>query len=318
MTTPPPHAEGMLNVGQGHHLYWQAHGNPHGTPALVLHGGPGSGCHPGWTAFFDTTRHRVILLDQRGTGHSTPPAHDPTTDLTTNTTHHLINDIETLRTHLGIDTWLILGGSWGSTLALAYAQTHPTRVHGIVLVCVTTTTAAEVHWITHDMGRIFPEEWDRFRHAAGPHADPHDLATAYAHLLTDPDPRVRDDAARAWCRWEDVHISTVPEARPNPRYDDPDFRMTFARLVTHYWSNTAFLPDGQLLERAHTLNGIPGAMIHGRLDISGPADIPVRLAQRWTDAELTILSGAGHGRGQAEGEPTMLQAARAATDRLAR
>ncbi|WP_316042331.1 alpha/beta fold hydrolase [Nocardiopsis sp. CNR-923] len=167
-----PHADGMLDVGQGHHLYWQAHGNPRGTPALVLHGGPGSGCHPGWTEFFDTTRYRVILLDQRGSGRSTPPAHDPTTDLTTNTTHHLVADIEALRTHLGIATWLVLGASWGSTLALAYAQTHPARVHGLVLVAVTTTTAAEVHWITHDMGRVFPEEWDRFRRPPGPTPTP--------------------------------------------------------------------------------------------------------------------------------------------------
>ncbi|WP_150245613.1 prolyl aminopeptidase [Nocardiopsis quinghaiensis] len=313
MSLPTPHTEGMLTVGQGNELYWHEYGNPHGQPALVLHGGPGGGCHPGYTRFLDTDHYRIIMLDQRGSGRSTPNARHPSTDLTTNTTHHLIKDIEALRLHRGVATWLVLGASWGSTLGLAYAQAHPTRVSALVLVAVTTTTAAEVTWITHHMGRVFPEEWELLRQGAGPDADPTDLATAYARLLADPDPRVRFEAARAWCRWEDVHVATAPGHTPNPDFADPDFRMTFARLVTHYWSNAAFLEEDQLHHRATTLAGIPGAMVHGRLDISGPLDTAHRLSRTWTDAELLVVEEAGHGSGTV----TLLQTARAATDRLA-
>lgn len=308
-----PHAQGTLPTTDGHTLYWQAHGNPHGRPALVLHGGPGSGAHPGWTDFFDTTRHRVIMLDQRGSGHSTPDAADPTADLSTNTTPHLVADIEALRRHLGIDTWLVLGGSWGTTLALAYAQAHPDPVRAMVLLAVTTTTRREVTWVTHDMRRVFPEQWDRFRAAAGPDADPRDLSSAYARLLADPDPRVRFEAARAWCAWEDTHVSATPGFTPNRRFTDPAFRMTFARLVTHYWSNAAFLPEGHLLARVPDLAHIPATLVHGRLDISGPADIAYDLAAAWPGAELVIVEGAGHSAGTI----TLQGATRAATDRYA-
>src|SRR5699024_8415562 len=159
---------------------------------------------------------------------------------TTNTTAHLIEDIETLRTHLGIDTWLLLGASWGTTLALAYAQTHPERVHALTLVSVTTASPHEVHWITHQMRHILPEAWQDFRQAAGPDADPHHLAAAYTRLLADPDPTVRANAARAWCAWEDTHVATTAHHRPNPRFDDPHHRLRFARLVTHYWAHHAF------------------------------------------------------------------------------
>ncbi|RKS08665.1 proline iminopeptidase [Nocardiopsis sp. Huas11] len=308
-----PHAYGTLPVTDGHTLYWQAHGNPDGRPALVLHGGPGAAATPGWTTFFDTTRYRVILLDQRGSGRSTPDAADPTADLTTNTTRHLVADIEALRHHLGIDTWLVLGGSWGTTLALAYALTHPEPVRAMVLFALTTTTPREVTWITHDMRRVFPEQWERFAAAAGPGADPRDLSSAYARLLADPDPQVRFDAARAWCEWEDTHVSATPGFTPNARFTDPAFRMTFARLVTHYWSHAAFLPPGHLLAHAPDLAHIPATLVHGRLDISGPADIAYDLATAWPGAELVIVEGAGHSAGTI----TLHSATRAATDRYA-
>ncbi|WBB68696.1 prolyl aminopeptidase [Micromonospora sp. WMMD812] len=292
-----PYAHGLLDVGDDHHLYWEACGNPDGKPAVVLHGGPGSGCSPGWRRYFDPARYRVVLFDQRGCGRSRPHAADPAVDLATNTTPHLVRDIERLRTHLGVDRWLVLGASWGSTLGLAYAQRHPDRVSELVLFSVVTTTRREVEWLTRAMGRIFPAEWARFRDGVPPASREGDLADTYARLLHDPDPAVRERAARDWCDWEDTHVATVPGHRPDPRFADPEFRMVFARLVTHYWRHAGFLPDGELLRGAGRLAGIPGVLLHGRLDISGPPDIPWQLAQAWPDARLEVLESAGHGGG---------------------
>ncbi|MFC8143539.1 prolyl aminopeptidase [Streptomyces paradoxus] len=310
--TIEPYAHGMLDVGDGNRVYWEACGNPAGKPALVLHGGPGSGAGPVWRRLFDPAAYRIVLLDQRGCGRSTPDAADPGTSLDANTTHHLIADIEQLREHLGIGEWLVLGGSWGVTLALAYAEQHPGSVSELVLFSVTSTTRREVEWVTRDMGRIFPEEWARFRGAVPEAERDGSLVDAYARLLADPDPAVRERAAREWCRWEDVHVSTFPGHRPDPRYEDPHFRMCFARLVTHYWRHTAFLEDGALLRDAGKLAGIPGVMIHGRLDISGPADIAWHLAQAWPDAELVLIGGEGHGLSGT----SMTSAVVAATDRF--
>lgn len=310
---PMPEPTGHLPLTHGHTMAYYTSGNPHGRPALALHGGPGSGAAPGYTTFFDPTRYYLIQFDQRGCGNSTPDAAHPHTDLQANTTAHLINDIETLRTHLDIDTWLVLGASWGTTLALAYAQTHPERVHALTLVSVTTTSPHEVHWITHQMRHIFPEAWQDFREAAGPDADPHHLAHAYTRLLADPDPTVRERAARAWCAWEDTHVATNPHHRPNPRYADPHYRHRFARLVTHYWAHHAFLAPDQLIENAHRLHNTPGALIHGRLDISSPTSTAHTLARAWPAAQLTICGDAGH----IGGHSPMIQATRAATDRFA-
>ncbi len=292
--TSHPHTSDHLPRPDGHHLFWQESGNPHGTPILFVHGGPGSGSDPRWTAFADPHRYRMILLDQRGTGHSTPNAGAPDTDLSTNTTAHLIDDFEALRTHLGIDRWHLTGASWGSCLSLAYAQTHPDRVISLVLFAVTAGTRQEITWITHDMRRVFPAQWEQFRAAAGPHADPHALPAAYAHLLADPDPQVRHDAALAWCRWEDTHVATTPHFTPNPRYDDPDFRLTFARAVTHYWANDCFLTPHQLQDQVHRVAHIPAVLINGRLDISGPSDTAYDLARAWPAAELVIVDDAAH------------------------
>jgi proline iminopeptidase len=289
-----PYDSGMLDVGDGHRMYWELCGNPEGKPALAVHGGPGSGCGPWWRRYFDPERYRLVLFDQRNCGRSLPSAADPQVDLTTNTTAQLIADMELLRQELRIERWLLLGGSWGSTLSLAYAQAHPERVSELVLFSVVATSSREVEWVTRSMGRVFPQEWERFRDHV-PEADRDgDLAAAYNRLLHDPDPAVREAAAREWCRWEDTHVSTVPGHRPDTRFEDPEFRMVFARLVTHYWANAAWLDDS-LVAGAGRLTGIPGVLVQGRLDISGPADIAYQLTKVWPDAELQIIGGAGHG-----------------------
>ena len=294
---PPiePYDSGMLDTGDGHQVYWECCGNPNGQPALYLHGGPGSGASPGQRRFFDPDAYRAVLFDQRGSGRSRPLASEPDADLRTNTTAHLIADIEALRELHGVDSWTVLGLSWGTTLALAYAQTHRERVNALVLGLVTTTSRREVAWITEDVGRIFPREWDRFAAAVPDRLRHLRLVDAYAGLLFDPDPAVQDHAAREWCAWEDAHVSLAPDSQPNPRYDDPEFRLRFARLVTHYWRHAAFLEEDQLLRDAAMLDGIPGVLIHGRYDVSSPLETAVRLSQRWSTSRLQVLDDAGHG-----------------------
>jgi proline iminopeptidase len=309
-----PYDQGMLEVGDGQRIAWEVSGNPEGKPAVVLHGGPGSGRTPGARRLFDPDAYRVVLFDQRGCGRSLPDAGEVTTDLSVNTTSHLLDDIERLRRHLGVERWLVRGGSWGSTLALAYAERHPERVTEVILTAVATTRRHEVEWITRRVGRLFPEQWARFRDGVPAAERDGDLAAAYARLLADPDPAVRERAARDWCRWEDTHVSVRPDHRPDPRYDDPRFRMTFARLVTHYWRHAAFLEDGALLANIGRLAGIPAVLVHGRLDVSSPLDVPWELARAWPGAELVVVEEAGH----LAGDPGMAEATVAATDRFAR
>jgi proline iminopeptidase len=309
-----PYDHGMLDVGDGHRIYWEVCGNPDGKPAVVLHGGPGSGAGTFWRKYFDPERYRVVLFDQRNCGRSTPDAAEPDVDLSTNTTQHLIADIEQLRRELAIEKWLVLGGSWGATLGFAYAEQHPESVSELVLFSVTNTTKREVDWITRDMGRIFPAEWTRFRDVVPEDERDGNLALAYSRLLHDADPAVREKAARAWCDWEDTHVATHPGYRPDPRYQDPVLRLRFARLVTHYWGNAGWLDDGVLLREAGKLAGIPGVLIHGRLDISSPADIAWSMARAWPDAELQLVEDAGHGLGTA----SMSELVIAALDRFAR
>ena len=292
-----PYESGMLDVGDGHRVYWECCGNPDGKPAIYLHGGPGSGCTPGQRRFFDPAAYRALLFDQRGSGRTRPLASDADADLSANTTAHLIADIEALRRHHGVDSWTVLGMSWGTTLALAYAHTHPQRVVAVVLALVTTTSRREVEWITRDVGRIFPQEWERFAGAVPETLKHLPLVDAYAVLLFDADPAVRAHAAREWCAWEDAHVSLTPGHRPNPRYEDPEFRLRFARLVTHYWRNAAFLDDEQLLRDAPSLDGIPGVLIHGRYDVSSPLETAWRLSRRWATSRLQVLADAGHGGG---------------------
>ncbi|MGH2533818.1 MAG: prolyl aminopeptidase [Thermomicrobiales bacterium] len=309
-----PYEQGMLDVGDGNLVYWETCGNPVGKPAVVLHGGPGSGSTPVFRRYFDPDAYRIVQFDQRGCGRSTPHASDPAVDLATNTTHHLIADVERLREHLGIERWLVFGGSWGATLGLAYTERHPERVAEMVLVSITNTSRREVEWITREMGRLLPEEWARFRDGVPEGERDGNLAAAYSRLLNDPDPAVREQAAKDWCTWEGVHVSLMrPDQRSSARYDDPVFRMAFARLVTHYWAHAAWLEEGVLLREATKLAGIPGVLVHGRLDVSGPPDIAWELARRWPESELVLIEDAGHW----SGHPGMTEALIAATDRFA-
>ncbi|GAC1474152.1 MAG: prolyl aminopeptidase [Chloroflexota bacterium] len=239
--------------------------------------------------------YRIVLFDQRGSGRSRPLASEPEADLSTNTTAHLIADIERLREDQGIDQWTVLGISWGSTLALAYAQLFPQRVSALVLAAVTTTSSREVAWITHDVGRIFPREWERFAAAIPDTLRCLSVVDAYATLLSDRNAAVRENAAREWCAWEDTHVSLTPGYRSDPRYNDSEFRLRFARLVTHYWRHAAFLGEDQLLRNAPILNGIPGVLVHGRYDVSGPLDTAWRLSQCWSSSRLHVIDDAGHG-----------------------
>lgn len=302
----------MLDIGAGNLMYWEVCGNPTGKAAVVLHGGPGSGCTPAWRRFFDPEIYRVVLFDQRGCGRSTPHAGDLSTDLGVNTTEHLIRDIELLREKLRIEQWMIVGGSWGSTLALAYAERYPGRITEMILFSVVTTSAREVRWITCDVGRYFPEDWERFRDGVPADERGGDLVAAYHRLLRDPDPVVRERAAVDWCRWEAAHVAVRPGHPPDHRYDDPRFRMAFARLVTHYWRHAAFLDDGALVRDADRLDGIPAVLIHGRMDVSSPLDVPWKLNRIWPDSELVVIDDAGHG----VGEPGLREAVVLAIDRF--
>jgi proline iminopeptidase len=292
-----PYDHGLLDVGDGHHVYWETCGNPVGKPAVVLHGGPGSGCTPWWRRLFDPTAYRIVLFDQRGCGRSKPHAGSATVELASNTTQHLLADIERLRRHLVIERWLVLGASWGSTLALAYAEAHSTAVSEMVLFSVVTTTRREVGWVTRDAGRFFPDEWLRFRDGVPAAERAGNLAAAYNRLLLNPDTVVQEKAARDWCRWEDTHSRTSPGNPPDARFDDPEFRLCFARLVTHYWRHGAWLEEGALLRDAQRLAGIPGVLAHGRLDISSPLDVPWRLAHAWEESRLEVVDGEGHHAG---------------------
>ena len=240
----------MLEVGDGNLIHWESCGNPEGKPALVLPGGPGSGCTPSLRRYFDPTAYRIILFDQRGCGRSRPHASDPEVSLATNTTQQLIRDIERLREHVRVEQWLVFGMSWGSTLGLAYAEAFPNRVTSLVLASVVTTTRREVDWITREVGRYFPEQWQRFVQGVPPADRQGDLVAAYYRLLESREPAVREKAARDWCQWEDSHVAVRPEHQPNPRYQDPVFRMAFARLVTHYFGHAAWLGETELLDGA--------------------------------------------------------------------
>lgn len=294
---PPiePFATGMMDVGDGNQVYWETSGNPSGIPVLMLHGGPGAGTTPGGRRNWDPEKYLIVQMDQRNCGKSTPSASDPTVSLEANTTNHLIADIEQLREQLGVDSWVLWGGSWGCTLALAYAQTHPARVKAMILVSVTMTRRSDVHWLYHETGRYLPEQWHAFRAGVPENERDGDLMAAYNRLLNESGDRdIQSRAAQAWCDWEDAAVSLEPGWAPSPRFQDADFRMQFARIVSHYFSHGAWLDEGQLLANADTLSGIPGVLIHGALDIGGPVDVPWLLAQAWPDAELHVVGEAGH------------------------
>jgi proline iminopeptidase len=311
---PPiePYERGLMAVGHGHQIYWEECGNPNGKPALVIHGGPGSGATPGWRRYFDPERYCVVLFDQRGCGRSTPNAADTLSALDANTTFHLLADIEQVRELRRIERWMLFGGSWGVTLGLAYAETHPDQVSGAIFFSI--TAGGDGDWITREAGRFFPEAWERFRQGVPPEDRDGDLADAYARLLANPDPAICEQAARDWCAWESAHVSIRPNQKPPARYQDPRFRMAFARIVTHYWRHKCWMDGVDLIGGASKLADIPAMLFHGRLDVSGPPpEIATQLSRMWRGSRLTILDEAGHGAG----EPGMTERLVAATSDFA-
>jgi proline iminopeptidase len=289
-----PFDSGRLAVGDGHVLYYEQVGSPDGLPVLYLHGGPGSGCTISARRFFDPDRHRAVLFDQRAAGRSTPHASEADVDwLSIDLDHHL-SDIERLRRHLAIESWAVLGVSWGAVLAAAYAERHTDRLTAVVLLSASTGTPADIEWLTVQAGVFFPAEWEEFRDHI-----PHDmrslgLVEAYNALVMDPDPTVHEAAALAWCQWEDRHMAGPSGAR-NPRCDDPQFRLGFARQVTHHWRHDLWLAEDELVRNAPRLAGTPGWLLHGRLDVSSPLLGPWRLHRAWPGSELIVLAEEGHG-----------------------
>lgn len=307
-----PYERGLLDVGDGNNVYWEVCGHPGGKPVIVLHGGPGSGCSDSLRRFFDLQGYRMVLFDQRGCGLSTPHASDFSTDLSVNITHHLLSDMERIRQHLGIDKWQVFGQSWGSTLGLAYAEDYPQHTTEIVLVGVTMTRRSEIDWLYRGIAPLFPEQWARFQAGVPEEHRDDDLVGAYYRLLNDPDPEVRAKAARDWHEWEAASLSVDPCAKPPPQWLRPEYRQVQARIVTHYFHHNAWLEDGSLLKKSDVLTGIPGVMVQGRLDLSGPLTTAWELSQAWPDGELVIVQGAGH----SSADPGMSEAVLAATDRF--
>ncbi|POX53335.1 prolyl aminopeptidase [Streptomyces sp. Ru71] len=309
-----PYEQGMLDVGDGNRVYWEACGNPRGKPALVLHGGPGSGCTPYPRRLFDPEAYRIVLLDQRGCGRSSPHASAHGTDMSVNTTAHLLADLELLRRHLGIGRWLVWGVSFGSMLGLRYAQTHPEAVSELVLTGVATGSNAEVELLTRGLGKIFPEAFERFLAELPEEERDGNLAAAYNRLMESPDPEVRRRAARAWTDWETAIIPAPP--RSVARFEDERFRLGFVRTVTHYWGHGHFLPEDAgnvILRDAYRLNGIPGTLVQGSLDLGNLLGVVWRLHHAWPGSELVIVDEAGHNAGA----PGVQEALVAATNRYA-
>lgn len=311
---PPiePHAEGLLDVGDGNAIAWEACGNPDGKPALVLHGGPGSGRLTSTRRFFDPDAYNIILFDQRGCGGSTPHASDPACDMAANTTAHLLRDIECLRRHVGVERWLVFGHSWGCTLGLAYAEKRPATVAALVLVGVTTCRQAEIDWLYRGIAPLFPEQWERFRGGAPDAESDGDLVAAYHRLLNDANHTVCQKAADDWHDWEGS-LSADPHAAPSPAWADPEFRLARARIITHYFQHAAWLAENQILDGAPVLAGIPGVMVQGRLDLEAPLMTAWDLSKVWPDGELVVVPNAGHGVSEAG----MGENIAAATDRFA-
>src|SRR5579871_3229944 len=288
-----PHAHGRLEVGDGNEVYWEACGNPRGKPAVVLHGGPGSGCTPWHRRLFDPAAYRVVLFDQRNCGRSAPHASSPDIDLSSNNTGNLVADLECLRQHLAIDRWLLLGGSWGSTLALAYAEQYPPRVSEIILFGVTTGRRKEFDWWFRGGAAVmFPAQWERLREALPQAERGGDIVEAYSRRLHHRDPEIRRQAASAWCAWESTTLAWPPTESLAPRFTDPAFALAFARIVTHYVRHNAWLEDGGLLRSADALADIPGVMVNGRFDLQAPAAWAWELHRVWPRAKLVIVDDA--------------------------
>ena len=307
---PPlePHARGWLPVGDGHEVYWEICGNPGGKPAVFLHGGPGGGCSPEHRRLFDPERYRVLLFDQRGCGRSKPHG-----SLDANTTWDLVGDIERLRELMGVERWLVFGGSWGSTLALAYAEAHPERVSELVLRGIFLLRHWELLWYyQHGASLLFPDKWEGFL-APIPPEEQDDLIAAYRRRLIGPDPQVQLEAARAWSLWEGETITLMPNEGFSRQFGADDFARAFARIENHYFVHGGWLEEGQLLRDVGRIRDIPGVIVQGRYDIATPAASAWDLHRAWPEADFVLVEGAGH----AYSEPGIQTALLAATHRFA-
>ncbi|MGH1341422.1 MAG: prolyl aminopeptidase [Nannocystales bacterium] len=304
-----PHASGLLRVDEVHEIYWEVSGNPDGKPVVFLHGGPGGGTEPKHRRFFDPKKYRIVLLDQRGCGKSRPHA-----SLTDNTTWHIVQDIEALREHLEIERWQVFGGSWGSTLALAYAQKHPKRVTELVLRGIFTFAKDEMDWFYRDGTRmLFPDAYADFL-AAIPPEEHDDIVGAYHKRLTGDDPKARAAAARAWSLWECRVATLMPDPDLVRHCDESSFTLAFARIECHYFVNNGFLESNtQLLDNIDVMRDIPGVIVHGRYDVICPPRNAWRLHQAWPESSLTLVDDAGH----SANEPGILRALVKATDSFA-
>ena len=283
-----PYETGVLPLEGEHVMYWEQSGNADGAPVLFLHGGPGAGTTPTHRRFFDPGHYRIVLFDQRGAGKSTPNA-----SIEDNTTQHLIADIEQLRETLAIGQWLVFGGSWGSTLALAYAQTHPNRCRGLILRGIFLCGGEEVDWFLRGMGRFFPEAWRDFA-AAMPAAERGDLLDAYRRRLESPDPDISIAAARAWAAYEATCSTLRPNGDAVAAMRDPAGALALARLEAHYLAHNAFLEDGGLLANIDTIRHLPGVIVQGRYDMVCPPATADRLAAAWPEARFEVIADAGH------------------------
>jgi proline iminopeptidase len=308
---PPiePFDTGYLAVGDGHELYYEQSGSPDGKPALFVHGGPGGGGDVNARRFFDPKLYRIVVFDQRGSGRSRPHA-----SLEANTTWHLVADMERLRSRLGLERWLVFGGSWGSTLALAYAETHPRAVSELVLRGIFLLRQVELHWFYQSGANLlFPEQWQRFV-APIPPAERHDLLGAFHRRLLSRDPAVRLEAARAWSVWEGATSSLLANPKREDQFGAPEFALALARIEAHYFVNRGFFEhEDQLLDDAERIRGIPGVIVHGRYDVVCPIETAFELHKRWPEADFRIVPDAGH----SAYEPGITSELIGATDRFA-
>ncbi|MBB6120742.1 prolyl aminopeptidase [Nocardiopsis algeriensis] len=313
---PPiePYDSGMLDVGDGNRVYWELCGNPTGKPVVFLHGGPGGGCTPEHRRLFDPERYRILLFDQRNCGRSTPHAGRMDTDLSANTTWTLVEDMERLREMIGARTWQVFGGSWGSCLALAYAQTHPDRVSELVLRGIFTLRDEELRWFYQEgASMLFPDLWEGYL-APIPEEERGDLIAAYARRLNSPDREVRLAAARAWSVWEGSTVTLLPDEKLREHHAEDEYALAFARIENHFFANKGFLTPGQLIGGAERIRHIPGVIVQGRYDVCTPVRTAYDLHKAWPEAEFHVVGDAGH----AFNEPGILHHLIEATDRFAR
>lgn len=289
---PPiePYNHGWLSVGDGHEIYYEESGNPSGKPCLFVHGGPGGGASPAARQFFDPDKYRIVLFDQRGCGRSKPHA-----SIEANTTWHLIDDIELIRETLGIDRWLVFGGSWGSTLSLAYAQSHPERVTELVLRGIFLLRAQELQWFyQHGASELYPDAWQHYL-APIPDAERHDLISAFHSRLTSEDPEVRLSAARAWSVWEASTSFLIQNEDFMAQLDEPEAALAMARIECHYFVNGGFFESpNQLLDAVDRIRHIPCVIVQGRYDVVCPPTTAWDLHEAWPEADFKLIANAGH------------------------